>query len=561
MNGASYPSQERFKMRGFSTLEEAIGEIPDGSSLAIGGALFTRLPMALIHQIKKSPLKNLHYIAWSGNIPLEIFLETPGKVTEISFCFSSLDIFGLAPRFRKAMENNELVTHEYSALTLMTACDAAARNQPYAVFKKPTSDFLKTYEQIDDSSGLAKAFALNIDYFIVHAQEADKNGNVSIRGTKGLDNSYIGAAKKIIVSVEKIVDNLTFQQNTTFIPWTRDMTIVHIPMGAYPTSCLPDYVTDYRAIKNYAESDLDEKELELKPERERFVRNAAKLSLSQIEKFVGDFKIENSQEVSIEDKMICYLADLYRPGEILSAGAVSPLAQGSYFLGKMHHKDLVIMTVAGGYVDVAARPLLLSIGESIDFQTSKMHWGGDDTFHLYYEPGFIDWEVVAVAQVDENLCANNFWVTSPSGKRIRLPGQGGMADVSDMHRNFVVYQMNESNLSRVEKVETVSSKRTLLTESERLKSGLKPGVSLYVSNLGVSKLNETTRRLETILEFQNYQVDEDKLSLLRNNLDPFGLRFLESAKGEARSLLIEKLITIEELLVATFYSNENAVRA
>ena len=259
--------------------------------------------------------------------------------------------------------------------------------------------------------------------------------------------------------------------------------------------------------------------------------------------------------------MICYLADLYRPGEILSAGAVSPLAQGSYFLGKMHYKDIVIMTVAGGYVDVAARPLLLSIGESIDFQTSKMHWGGDDTFHLYYEPGFIDYEVVAVAQIDESLRANNFWVTSPSGKRIRLPGQGGMADVSDMHRNFVVYQMNENDLSRVEKVEMVSSQRTLLTENERLKAGLKPGVSLYVSNLGVSKLNETTRRLERILEFQNYQVDENKLFLLRNKLDPFGLRFLESAKGEARSLIIEKIISIEELLVETYNPNNNPVVA
>ena len=130
-----------------------------------------------------------------------------------------------------------------------------------------------------------------------------------------------------------------------------------------------------------------------------------------------------------------------------------------------------------------------------------------------------------------------------------------------MHRNFVVYQMNENDLSRVEKVEMVSSQRTLLTENERLKAGLKPGVSLYVSNLGVSKLNETTRRLERILEFQNYQVDENKLFLLRNKLDPFGLRFLESAKGEARSLIIEKIISIEELLVETYNPNNNPVVA
>ena len=96
-----------------ASIKDAISEIGDGSSIAIGGALFTRLPMALVHEIKKSSVKNLHMIAWSGNIPLEMFLETPGKVTELSFCFSSLDVFGLAPRFRKALENDELITHEY----------------------------------------------------------------------------------------------------------------------------------------------------------------------------------------------------------------------------------------------------------------------------------------------------------------------------------------------------------------------------------------------------------------------------------------------------------------
>lgn len=70
-----------------SSIKDAVSEIADGSSIALGGALFTRLPMALIHEIKWSSVKNLHMIDWSGNIPLEMFLEVPGKVTELSFCF------------------------------------------------------------------------------------------------------------------------------------------------------------------------------------------------------------------------------------------------------------------------------------------------------------------------------------------------------------------------------------------------------------------------------------------------------------------------------------------
>ena len=539
-------------MSNFSSSADAIAQIGDGSSIAIGGALFTRLPMALVAEIKRAPVKNLHYIAWSGNIPLEMFLENPEKVSELSFCFSSLDIFGLAPRFRKALETNQLKHHEYSALTLMNACDAAARNQKYSVFKKPTTDAFDTYETLGDGSGLAKVAALKIDFFIVHAQEADRHGNVLIRGTKGLDPSYLGAASKIIVSVEKIVDDFEITQNCIFISASRDMTIVEAPMGAYPTSCLPHYVTDYRAIKNYVSSNLDEKNLSVTTEREKFVRGAAALTLEQIETYIKENRSEVNPEVTTEDKMISYLSDLYMEGEILSAGAVSPLAQGSYFLAKMEKPSVVIMTTAGGYVDVSERPLLLSIGESLDFRTAKFHWGGDETFHLYYEPGFIDYEVVAVAQVDKSLRTNNLWVNSPSGKRIRLPGQGGMADVSDMHRNFVIYQMSEDNLSMVDEVQIVSAQRTLFTDVIRKAHGLRPGVCLYISNLGVSKLNFETNKLERILDFSQYEVSAHKISLLQTKLDPFGVRFLESAKGEARSELIEKLITTEEAIVKRF---------
>ena len=540
-------------MSKFVSISDAIAEIKDGASIALGGALFTRLPMALVHEIKRSSVKDLHYIAWSGNIPLEMYLEVPGKVREISFCFSSLDIFGLAPRFRKALENNELITHEYTALTLMNACDAAARNQPYSTFKKPTTDDFDTYQALNDGSGLAKAAALTIDFFLVHAQQADRQGNVLIQGTRGLDFAYLGAAKKVIVSVERIVNRLDIDQNAIFIPKTRDMSIVHAPMGAYPTSCPPDYVTDYRAIKNYAENGLADSALVPTAERERFVRSAAQVSLAQINEQIAQQPIEIPDEISIEDKMIIYLSDLYKPGEILSAGAVSPLALGSYFLAKMDRPEVVIMTTAGGYVDVDERPLLLSIGEGLDYKSARFHWGGDDTYHLYYEPGFIDYEVVAVAQVDQHLRTNNLWVTSPSGKKIRLPGQGGMGDVADFHRNFVIYQMSENELSMVPEVSMVSAQRTLLTPEQRINYGLRPGDCLYISNIGVSRLNFESKKLERILEFKDYQVSPEKLALLRKRLDPFGVRFLESAKGEERSALIERLIAVEEDLVNAIF--------
>jgi glutaconate CoA-transferase subunit A len=158
-----------------------------------------------------------------------------------------------------------------------------------------------------------------------------------------------------------------------------------------------------------------------------------------------------------------------------------------------------------------------------------------------------------VAQVDQHLRTNNLWVTSPSGKKIRLPGQGGMGDVADLHRNFVIYQMSENELSMVPEVSMVSAQRTLLTPEQRIAYGLRPGDCLYISNIGVSRLNFESKKLERILEFKDYQVSPEKLQLLRKRLDPFGVRFLESAKGEERSALIERLITVEEELVSAIF--------
>jgi hypothetical protein len=180
----------------------------------------------------------------------------------------------------------------------MNACEATLRNLPYSIFKEPTTNAFNTYEPLNDGSGLARTNAISIDYFIVHAQEADRHGNVLIRGTRGLDTAYLGAAKKIIVSVEKIVDEFEITQNCIFIPWTREMTIVHSPMGAYPTSCLPDYVTDYRANKKFAEEGLNEEHLLPTESRTKFVKGAAQIDLEEIYSFIDEYK--KSEGVSIQ---------------------------------------------------------------------------------------------------------------------------------------------------------------------------------------------------------------------------------------------------------------------
>ena len=104
--------------------------------------------------------------------------------------------------------------------------------------------------------------------------------------------------------------------------------------------------------------------------------------------------------------------------------------------------------------------------------------------------------MVSAAQIDRHANTNNIEVVSPSGKRIRLPGQGGMADVANMHANFLLYLTRHSPLTLVERVDYVSAARGLLTDEERIAAGYQPGTVQLITNLCVFALNEATRELE-----------------------------------------------------------------
>jgi glutaconate CoA-transferase subunit A len=133
-----------------------------------------------------------------------------------------------------------------------------------------------------------------------------------------------------------------------------------------------------------------------------------------------------------------------------------------------------------------------------------------------------------------------------------------MADVSDLHANFVVYQMSQDEKSFVDEVEYVSAQRILFTDSERKKAGLRPGKVLYLSNKGFYQYDPETDLLELKIEFaiddpnflRKFQQDfADELKILRKDVDPLGIRFLESTKGDSRKELLRTIIDLEDSII------------
>jgi glutaconate CoA-transferase, subunit A len=78
--------------------------------------------------------------------------------------------------------------------------------------------------------------ALRPDVAIVHAQRADRHGNVLISGIVGVQKEAVLAAARAIVTVEEVVDDLgTTGTNAVVLPaWTIDAIAV-VPGGARPS--------------------------------------------------------------------------------------------------------------------------------------------------------------------------------------------------------------------------------------------------------------------------------------------------------------------------------------
>jgi glutaconate CoA-transferase, subunit A len=580
------------------SLDQLTEMVPGGIRLGIGGVHFSRLPMALIQRVLELGRSNFTFVSWGGGLPLELLLQA-GAVEKLIFCFSSLDIFGLAPRFREALEEPSIEVEEWSALAMIQGLHAAQFNLPEMPFQLPAgSDLMQEgsfwKEAVSPFTGerIGQARRLGVDVLLLHAQRADPEGNIEIQGARGLDLSLLGAAKKTLVTVEEMVTarELGRAPRSFVLPHHFVSAVAVVPFGAYPASCLPYYVTDYRRMLAYVRQARGERSpvgsdptsppqkvhrFDCDDKRRRFLAQAAGVTVahltdSKLHRY--GLRCKDDGGYTVDELLAVCLAREYDNSSICSVGSVSPLAMVSYLLAKRTHAPrLTLIALNGGFIDVEAHPMSLTLAETLEWQTAKACWGGDETYHWYYQPGRITHEVITVAQIDVRGRTNNAWIES-GGRRIRLPGQGGMADVANLHKNFALYLTRHSPERFVEAVTYCTAARGLLTDAERIRSGLQPGRVRLISDLGIFELDHDKRRFRVVslhpkvtlgqvlqgtagelLIGDSLGVTEppskEQLHLIRGCIDPFGIRRLEFVPSKERLGLIEQILHAEEELV------------
>lgn len=547
-------------MTDFVTLPELVARVPEGARLAVGGHHFARLPMAALRALAASPVRDLRWFSWGGGLPLEMLLQAD-KIARIDLCFSSLDIFGLPPRFRAAAEAGTIPVADWPALAMIGSLEAAMRNLPAMPVQLPLGSDLATSCPGLTPTGdgyTAMAAAMRPDVALLHAPFADAAGNVAIYGARALDVLLSGAARQVLVTVDEIVPAgaLARMGRLTVIPRSQISAVAHVPDGAAPASCLPHYVTDWAALSGLLAGDL------LAPPDPVPAHLRAAAGIGQIDP--APFRAPLTGPPTVDEIMAARLSRLLDNDSFASAGAVSPLANVAYRLAKATHaRGLLLATFTAGHVDVAGAPLTLSLFEAVDAAQAAAHAGGEETYAAWYQPGRVTHEIIGAAQIDRQARVNNLALTKPSGGEVRLAGQGGMADVANMHAHSVLYVTRHSPLSVVERVAIASSARGL-RGSDRASAGYLPGRVIVLTNLCLFEQDDdgdliVTERMPGVTPGEITAAtgfaprladdcpeiappDATTLGLLRNRIDPLGLRRLEFVPARERLALLADII-------------------
>jgi glutaconate CoA-transferase subunit A len=241
------------------SLPEAAQLIEDGYHVALGGTQYNRVPIAIVRELIRSGIKDLTVSRCLMSFEADFLLVSGVMKTAVTSWLSGAVTYGLSPIVRLYMENNRAKFEEWSNLAMGLRYMAGAMGIPCIPAKVVLgSDIaelvdLKTFECPYTGDRLALIPALNPDVAVIHAQRADLYGNVQIDGMTAMDTDMAKAAKKVIVTVEKIVSNEEIRRTPelTKIPFFCVDAVVEVPFGAFPYDVYGCYEPVHEHFRGY----------------------------------------------------------------------------------------------------------------------------------------------------------------------------------------------------------------------------------------------------------------------------------------------------------------------
>jgi glutaconate CoA-transferase subunit A len=226
--------------------------IHDGDTVAMEG--FTHLiPHAAGREVIRQRRRDLTLIRMTPDVIYDQLIGA-GCARKLVFSWGGNPGVGSLHRFRDAVENSwpvPLEIEEHSHAGMANRYVAGASGLPFAVLRGYSgtglvdhSDNIRQITCPFTGEQLTAVAALTPDVAVIHAQRADRAGNVQFWGITGVQKEAVLAAQRSVVTVEEIVDELDPRPGAVVLPaWTVSY-VAAAPLGAHPSYALGYSVRD-----------------------------------------------------------------------------------------------------------------------------------------------------------------------------------------------------------------------------------------------------------------------------------------------------------------------------
>jgi glutaconate CoA-transferase subunit A len=226
------------------TLREAVADlVHDGDMVALEG--FTHLiPTTAGQEIIRQRRVGLTLVRMTPDLVYDQMIGA-GCASGLVFSWGGNPGVGSLHRLRDAVENgwpHPLEVDEHSHAGMANRYVAGASGLPFAVLNGYHGGDLATHSPTVAAitcpftgRRVAAVAALNPDVAIIHAQRADREGNVQLWGILGVQKEAVLAASRSIVTVEEVVDELDPRPGAIVLPAWTITAVCHVPGGAHPS--------------------------------------------------------------------------------------------------------------------------------------------------------------------------------------------------------------------------------------------------------------------------------------------------------------------------------------
>jgi len=256
------------------SVKEAVSRfVHDGAYLASGGFGANRISTSVMHEIVRQKKRDLGFAGHTTTHDFEILCAGNRNGEKLlarvdAAYIVGLEARGLSPQARRVMQSGEVEVCEWTNYAMAVRLRAAAAGVPYM----PTRNMLGTdtfarsaaKEVLCPFTGakLAAMPALYPDVAAIHVHESDCYGNSRIRGISVADFDLARAAKRLIITTERLVtnDDIRNAPESTIIPSFCVDAVCEVPFGSYPGNMPGEYFSDEDHLREWLSAERDEDE-------------------------------------------------------------------------------------------------------------------------------------------------------------------------------------------------------------------------------------------------------------------------------------------------------------